>query len=71
MATAATPIPSPISCSANRPSKECPNPYFRPRAHHLRVLSFAEECALALKNADAMSGDEQAGAAAPAELAGG
>jgi hypothetical protein len=40
-------------------------------AYHLKVLSFAEECVLARENADAMSGDEKAAAAAPAELAGG
>ena len=40
-------------------------------AYHLKVLSFAEECVLARENADAMSGDEKAGAAAPVELAGG
>jgi hypothetical protein len=40
-------------------------------AYHLKVLSFAEECVLARENADWVSGDEQAGAAAPIELAGG
>jgi pimeloyl-ACP methyl ester carboxylesterase len=40
-------------------------------AYHLKVLSFAEECALALQDADARSGDARAGAAAPIELAGG
>ena len=38
---------------------------------HERVLSFAEECELALVNTDATSGDERADAAAPIELAGG
>ena len=39
-------------------------------AYHLKVLSFAEECVLALQNA-LVNGDERAGAAAPIELAGG
>lgn len=41
-------------------------------AYHLKVLSFAEECALARENADFMSGNENADAAvAPARMAGG
>ena len=40
-------------------------------AYHLMVLSFAEECVLALQNADAMGGDARADASAPIELAGG
>jgi len=37
-------------------------------AYHLKVLSFAEECVLARES---VTGDEQAGTAAPIELAGG